>query len=119
MTRSKALAAVPYPRLQHLFVYEDAAALPAYEIAVGNQMLVGADSRIARQIKLPCEFATGWQLHAGWKGAVEYALNKFLPNLLLQIHRLIGVDIDNRVGHERCAGLTQLLKVGQDSSVSF
>ncbi len=85
--------------LEHFLVDENPAALPAHEIAVRDQLLVGGDHGISRHIELLCELAAGWQFHARRERAIQNAVHEPLTNLVLQIHRLIRVDIDNRVWH--------------------
>lgn len=87
-------------RLKHFFIYENAAALPADQVTVSDQLLVRCDNGVARYIELLREFATGRQLHARRKCAVNDATHQFLTNLVLQIHWTIRIYVNDCVLHD-------------------
>ena len=69
------------------------------QVAVSDQLLIGSDNRIARDLQLLCKLATGRQLHAGRKSTVYDSVNDLLPNLILQIYGIIGINVDDDVLH--------------------
>ena len=85
--------------LEDLLVNKDTAALAADEVTIGNQGMVCRNDRIPGNVELLRQLATRRQFHAGGEGTVENTLDEFLPNLVLQIHRTAGVEIDNGVLH--------------------
>ena len=86
-------------RFKHLLVDEYAAAVSADEITVRDELLVGGDDSVARDVELSREFATGWQFHAGRKRTVDDAVNELLPNLILQVYPLTRIYVDKCILH--------------------
>ena len=74
---------MPYPRLQHFFIDENATALTANQISVRNQLLVTRDDRISCHVELLGELSAGRQFHAGCKRPVKNTVHELLPNLVL------------------------------------
>ena len=85
--------------LEDLLVNEYATAITTDKITVCNERMVCRDDRIPGDVELLRQLATRRQFHAGGEGTVENTLDEFLPNLVLQIHRTAGVEIDNGVLH--------------------
>ena len=90
---------MPYPRLQHFFIDENATALTANEISVRNQLLVAGYNRVSRDIQLLGKLSAGRQLHARCKRPAENTVHELLSNLILQIHRSLRIYVNYGVLH--------------------
>jgi hypothetical protein len=88
----------PDAGLEHLAADEDAAARAALQVALGDQLLVGQYHGVARHLELLRQGPARRQLVPRRQGAGEDAVDQLLPNLVLQIQRAVGVEVDEGVG---------------------
>ena len=88
-----------YARLQHFFIDKNSAALTADEVSVRNQLLVTGHNRVSCDVELLCKLPAGGQFHTRRKRPVQNTVHELLPNLVLQIHGLLRVYVDDGVLH--------------------
>ena len=73
--------------------------MPTDQVSVSDQLLVRGHNRIACDLQLPCQLSTRRQLHTRWEHAIDDAVDKFLANLRLQIHRIVRIYVYDGVLH--------------------